>query len=136
MTREASTWVDDEHSWGFPEFRRTPKVVRVWIERYTAGVDEWDIRRGRSVCIDLERDVFVPVGDTGGRAKGDELRTQLAAKAWWEGRIIEAEASLEARVRGEDYNGIEAAARRRPALRDMVDMLEQLEVPISASSVI
>src|SRR5271163_2426488 len=125
MTREAATWVDDEHSWRFPEFRRTPEAVRGWIERCTAGADEWDVRRGRSVCFDLESGVFVPVGDAGGRAKGDESRTQQAAKAWWERRVTEAEAFLEARARGEDYNGIQAAARRRPALRDVLDMLEE-----------
>jgi hypothetical protein len=76
--------------------------VHGWIERCTAGADEWDIRRGRSVCIDLERGVFVPVGDAGGMAKGDQLRTQRAAKAWWERRIIEAEAFIETRVRAKD----------------------------------
>jgi hypothetical protein len=130
MTREAATWVDDEHSWRFPEFRRTPKALRGWIERCTAGADEWDIRRGRSVCFDLERRVFVPVGDAGGGANGDEFTTQRAAKVWWERRIMEAEAFLEARVRSEDYNGIEAAARSRPALRDVLNMLERLEVEI------
>ena len=134
MTREAATWVDDEHSWRFPAFRRTPEAVRGWIERCTAGADEWDIRRGRSVCFDLENGVFVPVGDAGGRAKGDESRTQQAAKAWWERRVTEAEAFLEARIRGEDYNGIQAAARTRPALRDVLDMLEELEIEMSASS--
>jgi hypothetical protein len=134
MIREATTWVDDEHSWRFPEFRRTPEAVRGWIERCTAGADEWDVRRGRSVFFDLERGVFVPVGDAGGRAGGDGLRTQRAAKAWWERRVTEAEAFLEARVRGEDFNGIQAAARRRPALRDVLNMLEELEVEMSASS--
>jgi hypothetical protein len=134
MAREAETWVDYEHSWRFPEFRRTPEAVRGWIERCTAGADEWDVRRGRSVCFDLERGVFVPVGDAGGRTKGDELRTQRVAKAWWERRVTEAEAFLEARVHGEDYNGIQAAARRQPALRDMLDKLEELEVEMSASS--
>ena len=134
MIREAATWVDDEHSWRFPEFHRTPEAVRDWIERCTAGADEWDVRRGRSVRFDRGRDFFVPVGDAGGRAEGDESRTRRAAKAWWEGRVSEAEAFLEARVRGEDFHGIQAAARRRPALRDVLDMLEELEVETSASS--
>lgn len=43
---------------------------------------------------------------------------------------MEAESFLEARVRSEDYNGIEAAARSRPALRDVLNMLERLEVEI------
>ncbi len=90
-------------------------------------------RRGRSVCFDPETGVFVLVGDAGSRVQGDASRTQRAAKAWWQGRIAEAEAFLEASVRGEDHNGIEAAARRRPALRDVLDMLEQFEVEISAS---
>jgi hypothetical protein len=134
LTREAATWVDDEHSWRFPQFRRTPEAVRGWIERCTAGADEWDIRRGRSVCFDLEIGLFVPVGDAGGMAKGDESRTQQAAKAWWERRVTEAEAFLEARAHGEDYNGIQAASRRRPALREVLDMLEELEIEVSASS--
>jgi hypothetical protein len=134
MPREAATWLDDEHSWRFPEFRTTPKALRGWIERCMAGADEWDLGRGRSVCLDLERGVFVPVADAGGGAKGDELTTQRAAKAWWEGRIAEAETFLEARVRGEDHNGIEAAARSRPALRDVLGMLEGLEVELSVSS--
>lgn len=134
LTREAATWVDDERSWRFPEFRRTPEAVRGWIERCTAGADEWDVQRGRSVCFDLESGLFVPVGDTRGRAKADESRTQQVAKAWWERRVTEAEVFLEARVRGEDYNGIQAAARRRPALRDVLNMLEELEVEMSASS--
>jgi hypothetical protein len=67
-------------------------------------------------------------------AKGDESRTQQAAKAWWERRVTEAEAFLEARARGEDYNDIQAAARRRPTLREVLDMLEELEVEVSASS--
>jgi hypothetical protein len=131
LTRESAMWVDDEHSW---QFRRTPEAVRGWIERCTAGADEWDVQRGRSVCLDLESGVFVPIGEAGGRAKGDESRTQQAAKAWWERRVAEAEAFLEARVRGEDYNDIQAAARRRPALRDVLDMLGELEVEMSASS--
>ena len=132
MIREAATWVDSERSWRFPEFRRTPDAVRDWIERCTAGADEWDVQRGRSVCFDPERGVFVPVGDAGGRAEGDEARTQRVAKAWWGKRVTEAEAFLEARVNGEDFNGIQAAARRRPALHDVLNMLEELEVEISA----
>ena len=127
MTREAATWIDDERSWRFPEFRRTPEVLRDWIERCTAGADEWDDSRGRSVHFDLEKGVFVPVGESGGT---DQSRTKRAARTWWEIRVAEAEDFLEAIVRGEDHNGIQAAARKRPTLHDILNMLEQLEIDI------
>lgn len=128
MTREAATWVDDERSWRFPEFRRTPQHIQDLIKKCTAGADEWDKSRGRSVCIDFGKGTFVPAGDAGSTVEGSQLKTQKAAQKWWKNRVAEAEAFLEARVCGKDYNGIQAAANSRPALCDVLNELEQLEV--------
>lgn len=128
MTREAATWIDDKRSWRFPKFRRTPEEVKGLIKKCTAGADEWVDSRGRSVCIDFERGTFIPVGDAGSTVEGSQLKTQKAAQKWWKNRVDEAEAFLEARVCGEDHNGIQAAANNRPALRDILNELEQLEV--------
>ena len=126
MTREAATWIDDEHSWRFPEFRRTPQQIRGVIRKCTAGADELDKSRGRSVCFDSGKGLFVPTGDAGSTVGVSQLETQKAAQKWWKNRVDEAEAFLEARVCGEDYNGIQAAADSRPALRDILNELEQL----------
>ena len=128
MTREAATWTDDGRSWRFPEFKDTPQQIQGLIEKCTAGADEWDKLRGRSVCFDFGRGIFVPVGDAGSTDEGSQLKTQKTAQKWWKNRVDEAEAFLEARVCGEDYNGIQAAANSRPALRDILNELEQLEV--------
>ena len=128
MTREAATWVDDERSWRFPEFRRTPQQIQRLIKDCTAGADEWDNRRGRSVCLDIAKGTFVPAGDVGNTVEGSQLKTQKAAQKWWKNRVDEAEAFLEARVCGEDYNGIQAAANSRPALCDILNELEKLEL--------
>lgn len=128
MTREAATWIDDERSWRFPEFRRTPQEIRGLIKDCTAGADEWDKARGRSVCFDFATGTFVPAGDAGRAVEGSQLKTQKAAQKWWKNRIDEAEAFLEARVCGEDYNGIQAAANSRPTLRDILTELDKLEV--------
>ena len=106
MTQEAATWVDDERSWRFPEFRRTPQQIQRLIKNCTAGADEWDDTRGRSVCFDSARSLFVPTGDVGSTVEGSQLKTQKAAQKWWKNRVDEAEAFLEARKCGEDYNGI------------------------------
>ena len=108
-------------------------MLKGWIERCIAGANELDLSRGRSVYIDLERGVFVPVGEAGGTVEGDESRTQRAAKTWWKIRVAEAEDFLEARVCGEDHNSIQAAAKRRPTLHDIPDMLKQLETDIQFS---
>lgn len=64
----------------------------------------------------------IPVGDVGDSLKGDTSRTQRAVKAWWGKRITEVEAFLEARMRGEHYQGFRIAARRRPAFRDVLNL--------------
>ena len=128
MTREAATWLDDERSWRFPEFRRTPEEIRGLIKNCTAGADECGDSRGRSVCIDFGRGIFVPAGDAGSTVEGSQLKTQKAAQKWWKNRFNEAEAFLEARICGEDYNGIQAAANSRPTLSDILNELERLEV--------
>lgn len=128
MTREAATWVDNEHSWRFPEFKRTPQQMQDLIRKCTAGADEFDDLRGRSVCFDSGKGLFVPTGDAGTTVEDSQLKTQKAAQKYWKNRVDEAEAFLEARVRGEDYNGIQAAADSRPALRDILNELEQLVV--------
>ena len=128
MTREAATWADDGRSWRFPEFKRTPQQIQGLIRRCTAGADEWDDTRCRSVCFDSGSGTFVPTGDAGSTVEGSQLKTQKAAQKWWKNRVDEAEAFLEARVCGEDYNGIQAAANSRPALRDILNELDKLEL--------
>ena len=126
MTREAATWVDDEHSWRFPEFRRTPQQIQSLIKNCTAGADEWGDSRGRSVCFDSGRGIFVPAADAGSTVEGSQLKTQKAAQEWLKNRVDEAEAFLEARVCGRDYRGIQAAADSRPALCDILNELKSL----------
>ena len=87
-----------------------------------------DDTRGRSVCFDFGRGIFVPAGDAGSTVEESQLKTQKVAQEWWKNRVDEAEAFLEARVCGEDYNGIQAAANSRPALRDILNELDKLEV--------
>ena len=50
------------------------------------------------MCIDFERDIFVPVGDAGSTVEGSQLKTQKAAQKRWKNRVDEVEAFLEAEV--------------------------------------
>ena len=95
--------------------RSSASRIKVDFFATSDGADEWDDSISRSVCVDFERGVFVPVGDVGSTVEGSQVKTQKAAQKWWKNRVDEAEAFLEARVCGKDHNGIQAAANSRPA---------------------
>lgn len=122
------TFREDPSDQCFPEFRRTPPLLRECIRQCTSGAPEW---RGRIPSVVRLGDRLYPRGRTGehGEPEGTWPETQTAAQAWWQVEVEAAEQFIGARIRqregveldGDD--GILGFMCQRPSL-------EQVELAI------
>ncbi len=117
----------------FPEFRKTPDMIRECIRSCTIDAAEWT---GRFPSVVKARGKLWPRGRSGenGEVFGRAEETQQAARSWWTQELKDAEKFVMARKRQKFMPSGLAADRNllahmiaRPSLRALLDMIKTEE---------
>ncbi|KAH8682704.1 hypothetical protein BX600DRAFT_374124 [Xylariales sp. PMI_506] len=125
----------------FPEFRKTPPLLRECIRQCTAGAPEWD---GRLPYVVRSGDKLFPRGRAGqaGELEGICTETQEHARLWWQNEVADAQRFLTARVRRRNNIETQRDAEiltfmdQRPSLQNVEEILERFERILSASDLV
>jgi serine/threonine protein kinase len=115
----------------FPEFSKTPSLLRELIRDCTRGSTDFD--HGRRDLV-LKGSRFYPRGRTGegGEPVATAMESVVAAKAYWSSKVEEMESYLNTKLRwdrgvGTKEDGLLLGFPLRPRLQDVLDVLSRQE---------